>query len=89
MTIAGQTFIVNQAEQAGGTFSIAPTSANYTRTGTAAWPSPRRQVAPGRLVSNATWMTITGAPVEAESGPSTYSVASCARRTSEETYVAR
>jgi len=75
VTIAGQTFTVTQsAAPAPCTYSIAPPSANFSRTGGPGSVQVTTGAGcPWTAVSNVTWITITGGANG--SGPVTYSVA--------------
>jgi glucose/sorbosone dehydrogenase/all-beta uncharacterized protein len=76
LTIAGQTFTVNQSGAAACTFSIAPTSANYTNTGGSGSVSVTAPAGCGwTAVRNVTWLTITGGASGSGNGAVTYSVA--------------
>ncbi|HYN09884.1 MAG TPA: PQQ-dependent sugar dehydrogenase [Vicinamibacterales bacterium] len=76
MTIAGRTFTVNQSGAAACTFSISPTSANYTRTGGNGSVTVTAPAGCGwTAVSNVPWMTINTGASGSGNGAVTYSVA--------------
>jgi glucose/arabinose dehydrogenase len=77
MTIAGQTFTVNQSGVVGTcTYSVTPTSATFRKGGGAGSVSVTAGAGCGwTAVSQATWITITGGATGSGNGTVTYSVA--------------
>jgi hypothetical protein len=77
MTIAGQTFTVNQSGVVGTcTYSVTPTSATFRKGGGAGSVSVTAGAGCGwTAVSQATWITITGGATGSGNGAVTYSVA--------------
>ena len=77
MTIAGQTFTVNQSGAATCTFSISPTQRELRRTAAAAERGGhgRRGLRLDGGASNVPWITITAGSSGSGNGTVTYSVA--------------
>jgi hypothetical protein len=81
MTIAGQTFTVNEAAAASCTYSISPTRATFSSaggTGTVGVTAPAG--CPWTAVSGESWITVTGGASGNGSGTVSYSVASYSGR---------
>ncbi|HEU4387811.1 MAG TPA: BACON domain-containing carbohydrate-binding protein, partial [Blastocatellia bacterium] len=76
MTIAGQTFTVNQAAASGCGFSISPTSKAFTsKGGTGTVAVAANSTCSWTAVSNVGWITVTGGLKGTGNGTVSYSVA--------------
>jgi len=76
MTIAGQTFTVNESGAASCTFSIAPTRANFSNAGgTGSVTVTAGSGCDWTAISGDSWITVTGGSSGSGNGAVTYSVA--------------